>query len=291
MLKKVLAKLINTLSKPFLGLGIDQKLPWLYRLYEKVYLNVQSDEVSITNIPLGIKLEYDKKDFGLGTYFNMGKQFEPEETGFVINNIKKGDTVFDIGANIGYFTTLFSKIVGESGQVFSFEPNPTAFKQLQRNLDLNNLKAKLYLNAVSEEVDFITIEESSNLGGSKIRLRESSEAQNNPVSIKTIVIDQFIEENNIKSVDFLKIDIEGSELMALKGARQSMRDGIIKQIMVEINPKTLEYFYCDWRDLAGLLLENYTLYKLTDTKKTIDKKVIENELKKHSYINLICVKK
>lgn len=59
---------------------------------------------------------------------------------FLKQNLKKGDIFIDVGANIGLFTLLSSKLVGNVGRILSFEPNPEIFEQLEVNVNLNNSK-------------------------------------------------------------------------------------------------------------------------------------------------------
>jgi len=71
---------------------------------------------------------------------------EKNETNLVKSKIKEGEIVVDIGANIGYYTLIFAKLVGTSGKVFAFEPEPHNFHLLQKNL-----KANSYQNVTIEK--------------------------------------------------------------------------------------------------------------------------------------------
>ena len=66
--------------------------------------------------------------------------YEPLETETVKREIKKGNVVSDIGANIGYFASIVAKLVGEEGKVFAFEPDPGNFALLERNVQTNGYK-------------------------------------------------------------------------------------------------------------------------------------------------------
>ena len=85
----------------------------------------------------GFTLYLDDAD-SLALSYN--KQYEPEETQFFIDNLKEGMRVVDVGANIGYYTTLFSRLVGTTGSVIAFEPDPTNFSLLEKNCKANGCR-------------------------------------------------------------------------------------------------------------------------------------------------------
>jgi len=93
---------------------------------EAVIVNNFVNGYSITND--GIKLFLNNQDNFLSRDIAFHKVWEPEITKLVKEIIKEDQNVIDVGANIGYFTTLFSKLVGKSGKVFSFEPAPKNFE-------------------------------------------------------------------------------------------------------------------------------------------------------------------
>ncbi len=72
--------------------------------------------------------------------------YENVETQLFESHIKEGDVVLDLGANIGYFTLIAAKLVGVNGKVYAFEPDPTNFSFLKRNVEINN-----YKNVVCEQ--------------------------------------------------------------------------------------------------------------------------------------------
>ena len=85
----------------------------------------------------GHKLFLDKLD-SLGIFrHGFYDQFQTE---IVKKIIKKGDIVLDVGAHIGYFTLIFAKLVGKNGKVFAFEPDPTNFDLLTKNVEINGYK-------------------------------------------------------------------------------------------------------------------------------------------------------
>lgn len=125
------------------GLG---RMPLLKQLNRSILKIIKSNSAVVVN---GFKMHLDRQD-SLG--LSVGTGFEKFETQVMEKIIKKGDIVIDCGANIGYYSLLFSKLVGESGKVFAFEPEPTNFFLLQKNLKENNITNVKALNlAVSDK--------------------------------------------------------------------------------------------------------------------------------------------
>ena len=90
-------------------------------------------------------------DLFIGSGIKRAQQYEPHVTKALRNLLKPGDVFVDVGANIGYFTLLASTLVGPSGNVISFEPNPNNCELLRRSLTQNNVaNVRLHQNAVAE---------------------------------------------------------------------------------------------------------------------------------------------
>jgi FkbM family methyltransferase len=86
----------------------------------------------------GFKLLIIPRDRGVGFPLWIGHEFEPETVKIFQKHVKPGYIVFDIGANIGYFTMLASKLIGNSGKVVAFEPVPEFLEMLKFSANLNN---------------------------------------------------------------------------------------------------------------------------------------------------------
>ena len=85
---------------------------------------------------------------GATRYFNL---YEPEQTQAFVNTVSRGQTVFDIGANVGYYTLLGSKLVGEDGQVVAFEPVTQNLFNLYRHIVLNKAKNVIIIPAACSD--------------------------------------------------------------------------------------------------------------------------------------------
>jgi len=166
---------------------------------------------------------------------------EKNEQIFYIKNIHTGNIVFDVGANIGELTLLFSKFVGNDGQVHSFEPTPTTFEKLDSIIKIANKKNvilnKLALDKDKGHVAFnIYDEEYASWNTLATRpLRNYGIHINLPstIVVPTTSIDLYCSENSIKQIDLLKIDVEGAELNVLTGSEKMFKQKKIKICVFE----------------------------------------------------------
>ena len=155
--------------------------------------------------------------------------------------MKNGDVVLNVGANIGAHTILMSKLVGDSGKIFSFEANPKTYSFLQANICINNASNIISYNkaAFSEEkqLDFISLEgEGLNLGASFVSPQDNSWREStihfkpqlgkaSKITVDAIRIDDLL--RNVTKIDLIQIDIEGSEPPAIYGAKDLIPSLII----------------------------------------------------------------
>jgi len=130
-----------------------------------------------------------------------------------------GDFVIDGGAYFGDTALWFSKHVGESGKVFAFEPLEYNFEILKKNIIENSLNNMI--TAVKKGIG--EVEQRLNISGfgsgATIISCESSKGE----SVDITTIDKFVMVNKIEHVNFIKMDIEGAELSALKGAQETLK--------------------------------------------------------------------
>ena len=149
-------------------------------------------------------------------FLNYGECNELELS-FLRQILKKGDTVFDVGANIGNHSMFFSKQVGSTGKIFSFEPQPQLFYMLCGNLALNSItNVTPYNKGVGKEEGYLwlpNIDYSSeyNFGGISLQTKEDK------LRIPVTTLDHFCD---IERVDLIKIDVEGMEHEVITGAME-----------------------------------------------------------------------
>lgn len=160
-------------------------------------------------------------------YWFHGSRRESDTIRFVQRTLQPGQTAIDVGAHIGYFTLLFSHIVGEQGRIVAFEPGENNFPYLKANVRrLKNVT--VVTKAVSDfcgQAEFV-LEDITGQNNSLIRNYYGFEytraaapgvpIQQKVVRVEAVTLDEYCSEAGYVP-DFLKIDVEGAEWMALKG--------------------------------------------------------------------------
>jgi FkbM family methyltransferase len=147
---------------------------------------------------------------------------EPRLQRAIKNYVAAGDTVYDIGANIGYISLSLAKCVGDSGEVIAFEPVPRNFDLLQKCVQLNKVRNIRLLNdAVADKSGETTIRITDNLSmASMVWHRNDPCATELPV--RTTSIDELVSAGTLRPPKFVKIDVEGAEGLVLQGMRETL---------------------------------------------------------------------
>lgn len=178
--------------------------------------------------------------------------------------IKKDAVVFDIGANIGQFTILFSSLVGQKGKVYAFEPVHETYSFLIKNLKSWRLRDNIKESQIalsdrnSEAIIYTPIGD----------LTQSSLAQHTDSTswidglkkrkiqcqkVKLMTIDSFMEENLIERVDYIKCDVEGAEFSVIKGAEKLLSRIDRPIILLEFFPAWAQDFGYNALDIFSFL--------------------------------------
>lgn len=147
--------------------------------------------------------------------------------------LKQGHNVLDIGANIGFYTNIFSNVIGTKGKVFAFEPEPVNFQYLQQNCKLLN-NATLVNKAVSDTTGVLKIYLSKmlNVDHRTYAIDDYSEVK----EIDAVTIDDYLLSVGNPAIDFIKMDIQGYEMAAVKGMLQTLKRNKNIKIISELWP-------------------------------------------------------
>jgi FkbM family methyltransferase len=167
---------------------------------------------------------------------------------FIKKSLNPEDIFFDIGANIGLFSISASGIIDheKGGQIHAFEPIPQIFEKLTENIArnaINHIKAHPVAIYERSQTLELFIARKQNLGASSIY--HSKDLHGEPMKVDAISIDDFMTDHQIPGVDFIKMDIEGAEIFALKGMIQTLKR-FKPLLMVEISENVLK-----GRDIKG----------------------------------------
>lgn len=213
----------------FSGFGL-YRYSWIRRVNKSILGIVKSDRVKVHGMTLFL-------DRGDSLNLSINSRYEPEETAFVHRTVQPGQYVIDVGANIGYYSTLFASLVGPDGKVFSFEPDPENHAVLKRNVVENELKqVEVIPAAVSDRNGTLELFYSKDKGDQ--RIYDSQDGRRSMV-VKSVTLDSFF-ENQVHSIDFVKIDVQGAEGYVLRGMSKLVKrnPGII--LSLEFWPVGLE---------------------------------------------------
>ncbi len=205
----------------------------------------------------GHKMWLDDKD-SLGLSSNNGI-FEPQEIELVKKQVSLGDTVLDIGANIGYYTLIFAKLVGEHGKVFAFEPDPTNFALLKKNVEMNGYSNVILVpKAVSNEnkkAKLFLCEQNQGMH----RVYDSVFC-NDSIDIESLILDDYFQDEKIS---FIKIDIEGAEYNAIQGMRNLLHRNRELKIITEFSPAASLENGIDSTDYVKILVDlGFNIYSV-----------------------------
>ena len=211
------------------------------------------------------------------------------EISLLKKHVKKGDVVLDIGANIGYYAQILSSLVGETGHVHCFEPDTVNFRHLVaacnslKNCSLNN-------KAVGPKTEVITIYTSKELNVDHRTYKPAEYDQE--ISVDCISIDDYLQNGGL--VNFIKMDIQGFEMQAIKGMLNTIKKNSDLKMISEFWPYGLrsagssvaEYF--DF--LTGLGFTCYLLEKDALTLLSHEKVRAIEPLGKEHYFNIFATR-
>lgn len=136
--------------------------------------------------------------------------------------VKENDVVLDTGANCGHLSILFSKLVGKDGFVYAFEPDRYNIESIKNNILLNkdlNPNIEIVDLLLWNENIMVNFHEAGTVASSAVWIPDVE----NCVEKQAILVDDWVKENNIKKLDFIKMDIEGAEIEALDGCIETIR--------------------------------------------------------------------
>lgn len=214
--------------------------------------------------------------------------FEKNELEFMSKVLRVGDILIDVGANIGLFSLIASKIVGQSGKVISFEPSPATFNRLQENISLNNLKNIDSRNiGLSNKKGILSLNVSENGfdAWNTFAKGDIEDKFQKIVDVNVSTLDETLIDIDKAKISFIKIDVEGWEKFVFEGGKEFLKD-YSPTVMVEFteaNTFAAGYHVHELFDIMVSL--NYKWYRYEDGNLNLEKKRLH-----YPYDNLIATK-
>ena len=207
--------------------------------------------MTATSATFGLKFRFKAADV-VGRFIYKYDIYEPETTHCLLSEIQfnSDDIVLDVGANIGWYSLIAAKY---GANVHAFEPDPLNFKLLNENIDINHYSSKIQAHqlAVSDQESILPLY----LYPDKNRGRHSLHAIDGceKIDVKTIRLDDFITEQSlaIDKIRLIKMDIEGHEYPALKGASTLLEH--VPYLLIEHAPDHIRRGDYDPKSIIKLL--------------------------------------
>ena len=211
--------------------------------------------------------------------------FEEKVAFFIINNCSNGDTVIDIGSHYGFFALLMSEIVGDNGSVHCFEPTPSTFSVLKKNIKGNkniviNRKAILEKNIEIELNDYgISSSAFNSINQARLKINKKQLGKNK-IKVEAIKLDDYVILNNLIP-SLIKIDAESSEYEVIKGMDYILKE-IKPDLCVELGDFGIEGVLPS-REIVNLLTGKYgyNVYEMNNSKL-----ITHYKKDKYNYTNL-----
>ncbi len=288
MCGKFTIKLYQNLIKKFAkGYGLSN-----YRLIKFFLKNIEKNVKSNFAYVQGSKMFLDPTD---SLRLSIDGVYGILDTELVKKEILPNEIIIDVGANIGYYTLLFSKLVGTNGKVFAFEPEPNNFKLLKKNIHENQ-----YTNVIPEEKAV-----SNTSGFVDLHLAKDgivghrifdSDSCDNSIKVPKIILDDYFEKINlIDKINFVKIDVEGFEFGVLQGMQKIIQKSKNIKLFLEFNRTGIEEAGFSPNEVLDFIYKNNFKILFLDYK---NHKVIEankNDLltskeNLQENINILCIK-
>lgn len=183
---------------------------------------------------------------GASVYFNMS---EPEQTLAFVNTLKTNQVLFDIGANVGYYTIMGARLVGPRGKVFAFEPVVRNLSYLYRHVILNKVSNVTIIPAAcSDSVSLARFSAGLNFAMGHLDTHPGN-CTTEKFPILSVTVDEVVQKMGVYP-DVMKIDVEGAELLVLKGAEATLRDAKTK-IFLSTHSETLRKTCLEYLDSIG----------------------------------------
>lgn len=294
-MRRSIFKVFKKLSKPMWGTKIT-RFPLVYDVFKLVYGLVRPRDTVLTEVE-GRKMYANPGDIGASRSTTslsliLSGTYKKLLTDFFKKEIKPGMTVVDLGAHIGYFTLLAAELVGKNGKVFAFEAAPDNYTLLIKNIAINGYQNVFPVQkAVSNRTGSMTLV-LFDYDSCIHYVCDSYDGKDKSVTVETITLDEFLKD---AAVDFIKMNIEGSEMAALQGMPNLLERNKNIKIVTEFAPGYIRRNGSTPKEFLDMLIGNgFNLYLLNEKRHCIEALDVDSFLETCDdtvqSVDLLCVK-
>lgn len=260
--------------------------PWLSRIIHQIIDILVDTLAHMQNFSFPEKFNWEWK------MEMLMKKYEKDTVKLFEKIITPGMSVVDIGAHIGFFSRIYSELVGAAGHVYCFEADPENYALLEKNtLGLANVS--LHKVAISDKngtIDFYHLDNST--GCHSI---VSPDTPSKKITVDSATLDSLIEKGDIENIDLIKIDIEGGEPFAFRGMEKLLNSSTQLKMVAEYNEASLVSGGTSGDDfLKQIASYGFTIHFITKNGLVALKTIPENKRRSYfsrtGYVNLYCTK-
>lgn len=216
-----------------------------------------------------------------------GKTYDAQTLAMALRCVDKGSHIIDIGANIGFFSVILSRIVGESGCVVAFEPSPRFHPRLLANVKVNGLRNVIPIQlALADEAGHTRLI-STHSSASVVSDFGMTPTRKDRVSTETL--DRILSTLELPKLDLIKLDVDGYDHKVLRGAKETIHR-FKPDIIAELSDLTLEAAGTSSREMLRYLRFHDYLFSIDGIDYTHDVDQIIDCLRRDGrrYIDIMC---
>lgn len=179
-----------------------------------------------------VKFELQIEDWIQQNIYFLGA-YEKAELNLLNSHLSEDSVFVDIGANFGLYSLVASQKITNSGEIICFEPFPKNYAALKKNISLNSksyiISENIALGDKKDELKLYYQPNEKNLGMVSANFMENSKT----IKVDVMSFDEYVKENGVDKIDFIKIDVEGFENQVINGMKKTL-ELFSPMILIEI---------------------------------------------------------
>lgn len=272
------------------------RLKWVQEIRRAIVSSVARDRSAIRfKTPYGFDLLLPSRDQGTLVMALGNASLHPRVREALEANIRPGDVVIDGGSNVGFFSMLSATLLQGSGRVISFEPDPNTFGLLRKNVENNGFESMVRLEekALTDQNGTFEFAVSPH-EPLRSSLFVSAGPTGKTIRVSGVRLDDYITAHGVRSVDVIKLDLEGAEPFALNGMEKSLL--ATRLLVFEVNGPILRQLGIEPLDLVRGVAERGLFRQISfiDEKENRvyawDAEHFKSVLDDREIIDILCIK-